>query len=226
MHVETPFPTLPRTGAGIYLPALRLLELSSQSPYGVLLGRCVATFDVPRLRAPSLSPGAPPRCVFHSQLQPITSLKIYDSCPLHGVDLRNVTRVYMTVHPAMGLPRLSDASRFSASSGWGPTCPRRHGAGRAGRPATSGSWHSPSVPPRCPRSRSSDSTGRTADRRLGRDGRRSLGFCGFFPARDCALRAAGGRADRAAVRLVAYPDEHAEYCGLIQGKGRGGACTC
>ena len=109
MHVEGLFPTFPSNATSISLPALRLLELSFQSIYGIALSGFVARFDVPLLRALSLSSGSPPvpQLLLPSQLQTITSLKVYDVYSLHAGDLQNLTRVYMTVHPSTVLPHLS-----------------------------------------------------------------------------------------------------------------------
>ena len=110
MHVQGRVPTLP--SLGIYLPALRLLELSSKYPYGALLSGIVTTFDVPRLRALSLSSGAPARHLFRAQLQNITSLKVYDIYSLCRIDLKNLTQVDMTIHHPTVLPDLSGCIPF------------------------------------------------------------------------------------------------------------------
>ena len=107
MHLEGQFSALPSNGTWISLPALLLLDLSFQSPHEV--SGFVARFDVPRLRALSLSSGSPPvsQLLLPWQLQTITSLKVYDVDSVHADDLQSLTQVYMTVHLSMVLPRLS-----------------------------------------------------------------------------------------------------------------------
>ena len=120
MHVEglfptfPTFPTFPSNATSISLPALRLLELSFQSIYGIALSGFAARFDVPRLRALSLSSGSPPvpQLLLPSQLQTITSLKVYDIYDLHAGDLQNLTQVYMTLHSSTVLPHLSACVPF------------------------------------------------------------------------------------------------------------------
>ena len=154
MHLEGRFPTVPSNGTCISLPALRLLELSFQSPYGVSLSGFAARFDVPRLRALSLSSKSPPlpQFLLPSQLQTITSLKIDDVYSLHTGDLQNLTQIYMAINPSTRryCPIIQHVSLFIASNGWGSTCLNRHGIGETGLSAASVSWLSLSIPPRCP----------------------------------------------------------------------------
>ena len=100
MHVEGLFPPFPSNATSISLPALRLLELSFQSPYGASLDAFVLRFDVPRLRSLSLSTESPPlfQLLFPSQLQTITSLKVYHIYSLYMVDLQNLTQLYLTIN--------------------------------------------------------------------------------------------------------------------------------
>ena len=94
------FPPSPSNATSISLPALRLLELSFQFPHGASLGGFVLRFDVPRLRALSLSTGSPPlfQLLFPSQLQTITSLKVHLIYSLYTVDLQNLTQLYLTLN--------------------------------------------------------------------------------------------------------------------------------